>query len=120
MANAANNQPGIKNSWSFMAFAQTHGQPKLTQPRTFVNSQTGEEFTSRSVAFEHPTEMETMPDGSQRHKVCFVGFSRNLGEMSASEIAARKDELNVVEYENGNFGLCQRGSASWEDINIGI
>lgn len=120
MANVANNQPGIKNSWSFMAFAQTHGQPKLTQPRTFVNSQTGEEFTSRSVAFEHPTEMETMPDGSQRHKVCFVGFSRNLGEMSASEIAARKDELNVVEYENGNFGLCQRGSASWEDINIGI
>lgn len=112
--------PGIKNSWSFMAFAQTHGAPKLTQPRTFINSNTGEEFTSRSVAFEHPTEMETLADGTTRHKVCFVGFSRNLGELSASEIAARKDELNVVEYENGNYGLCARGSSAWEDINIGL
>lgn len=118
MANT--NQPGIKNSWSFMAFAKTHGQPKLTQPREFVNSQTGESFTSRSVAFEHPTEMETLPDGTIRHKVTFVGFSRNLGELTAPEIAARKDELNVVEYENGNYGLCTRGSAAWEDINIGL
>ena len=113
---ADNNMPGIKNSWTLMAFAQSHGAPKLTQPREFVNSQTGETFTSRSVAFEHPTEL----DEQGRHKVCFVGFSRNLGELTAAEIAARKDELNVVEYENGNFGLCARGVNSWEDINLGL
>lgn len=118
MANT--NMPGIKNSWSFMAFAGIHGKPKLTQPKEYINSQTGEHFTSRSVAFEHPTEMETMPDGSQRHKVCFVGFTRNLGELSAAEIAARKDELRVVEYNNGNYGLCGQAADAWEDINIGI
>jgi len=121
MANVATeNRPGIVNSWSLMAFAQVHGQPKLTQPREFVNSQTNETFTARSVAFEHPTEMETLADGSTRHKVCFVGFSRNLGELTAEEIAARKDDLNVVQYENGNYGLCAKGQNSWEDINLGL
>lgn len=110
------NLPGIVNSWSLMAFAKSHGAPSLTQPREFVNSQTGETFTARSVAFEHPTEL----DEQGRHKVCFVGFSRNLGELSAAEIAARKDELNVVEFENGNYSLCQRGSNAWEAIELGI
>jgi hypothetical protein len=105
-----------------MAFAQAHGKPMLTQPRTFINGETGEEFTARSVAFEHPTEKETMPDGSVRNKVCFVGFSRKLSEqnLTAQDIAARVGELNVVEYNNGNFGLCEKGSAAWEDINIGL
>lgn len=120
MVDTIQNLPGIVNSWSFMSFARTHGQPKLTQPREYVNRGTGETFTSRSVAFEHPTEMETLADGTTRHKVCFVGFSRNLGELSAEEIAARKDELNVVQYENGNYGLCARGTSSWEDINIDL
>lgn len=116
MATTNPNMPGIVNSWSFMAFAKANGAPKLTQPREFVNSQTGETFTSRSVAFEHPTKL----DEQGRHAVVFVGFSRNLGELSAEEIAARKDELNVVQYENGNYGLCARGSNAWEDINIAI
>ena len=119
MANTAN-QPGIKRSWSFINFAKTHGKPMLTQPRVFVNSQTGETFVARSVAFEHPTETETLADGSVRNKVCFVGFSRNLGELTAAEISAQAADLNVVEYENGNYGLCKRGSSAWEDIDITI
>ena len=114
MANVA--MPGIKNSWTLMAFAQSHGKPSLTQPREFVNSQTGEPFTARSVAFEHPTEK----DEQGRNKVCFVGFSRNLGELSVSEIIANKDSLNVVEFENGNFSLCKRGENAWEAIDLGL
>ena len=110
--------PGIKNSWSFIGFARANGQPKLTKPATYVNSQTGEEFTARSVAFVHPTKMETMPDGTQRHAVCFVGFSRNLGELSASEIASRANELQVVQTNEDKFILCGTGTSSWEDINI--
>lgn len=114
------NMPGIKRSWTFVAFAKSHGKPKLTQPREFINSQTNESFTARSVAFVHPTEMETLPDGSVRNKVCFVGFTKKLGELTAQEIAAQMNDLNVVEYENGNFGLCRRGSSAWEDIEIAI
>lgn len=116
MANTNSNLPGIKNSWSFIEFARMKGKPYVTKPREFVNSQTGETFTSTSVAFEHPTKLT--PDG--KHEVCFVGFSSNLGELSASEVAARKDELNVVQFENGNYSLCERGSNSWDAIDLGI
>ena len=110
--------PGIKNSWSLIAFAKANGAPKLTQPSTFTNSLTGEEFTARSVAFVHPTKMVTMPDGTERHAVCFVGFSRNLGELSAQEIAARANELQVVETNNDKFILCGAGTDNWEDIDL--
>ena len=118
MANT--NMPGIKNSWSLLAFAKAHGKMQVTGERTFVNSETGEEFTSKSCAFVHPTEVETMPDGTQRNKVCFVAFSSNLGELSPSEIAARKDELNVVEFNNGHYSLCARGTSSWQDVDLGL
>ena len=110
------NMPGIKNSWSLLAFARSHGAMSVTQPREFVNSQTGETFTARSCAFEHPTEM----DDQGRHRICFVGFSRNLGELSPAEIAARKDDLNVVELENGNYTLCAKGTNSWEAVDLGL
>lgn len=106
--------PGIKNSWSFIGFAKTHGQPKLTKPATYTNSQTGEEFTARSVAFVHPTEK----DEQGRAAVCFVGFSRNLGELSASEIASRASELQVVQTNEDKYILCGSGTNSWEDINV--
>ena len=114
MQNNAQNQ-GIKNSWSFMEFARTHGRPKLTQPSTHVNSYTGEEFTSRSVAFVHPTEK----DEQGRSKVTFVSFSSKLGELTPAEIAQRADTLQVVELaESGNYTLCGLGEAAWEDIDI--
>ena len=86
---ATTNQPGIVNSWSLLAFAKAHGQMKVTAPMTHVNSETGEEFTATSCAFVHPTEK----DDQGRAAVCFVGFSRNLGELSAKEIASKQDDL---------------------------
>lgn len=108
--------PGIKNSFSLMSFARSHGKMQVTKPATHINSQTGEEFTAKSCAFTHPTEK----DAQGRAKVTFVAFSRNLGELSPAEIAARKDELQVVEYQNGNFCLCAVGQNAWDDVDLGL
>ena len=113
MANT--NMPGIKNSWSLLAFAKSHGAMKVTKPSTYVNSQTGEEFTARSCAFVHPTEK----DDQGRNAVTFVGFSQNLGEISAAEIAKRQNELQVVELENGRYSLCEVGSG-WDEVALNI
>ena len=110
------NLPGIKDSWSLLAFAKSHGKMSVTPPREFTNSSTGEAFTARSCAFTHPTAT----DEQGRPAVCFVAFSRNLGELTPAEIAARKDELNVVQFENGNYCLCAKGASSWEDVDLGL
>lgn len=107
----ANNTENIKNSWSFMAFARMKGRAQLA---TLTNSETNEQF--KAVAFTD----ETNPD-SKTNKV-FVGFSRSLGELSASEISARKNDLQVVEClnEKGDtiYRLCNKGENSWEDIAL--
>lgn len=117
---ANNNMPGIKNSWSLLAFAQSHGRMSVIPPREFTNSQTGEKFSASSCAFTHPTQTETLADGSVRNMVCFVAFSSNLGELTPAEIAARKDDLNVVQFENGNYCLCAKGNSSWQDVDLGF
>lgn len=110
------NLPGIKDSWSLLAFAKTHGRMQVTQPREFTNSSTGEKFTAKSCAFTHPTAT----DEKGRPVVCFVAFSRNLGELTPAEISARRDDLNVVQLENGNYRLCAKGASSWEDVDLGL
>ena len=106
MANNANNNGnnvGIKNSWSLMAFARSHGKMQVGD---FVNKDTGEQF--KSCIFTNPTDQSRL----------FVAFSSNLGEMSAKEIADRKDSLQVVELETGTFKLCNVGSNQWEDVML--
>ena len=94
---------GIKNSWSLMAFAKTHGK---MQVGSFVNGDTGEPF--RSCIF-------TNPEDNSR---CFVAFSSNLGELSPAQIAADKEKLQVVQLESGNYSLCKQGENSWEDVEL--
>jgi len=96
-------QVGIKNSWSLLTFAKAHGKMQLG---SFTNQLTGENF--RSCIFTDPeTEART-----------FVNFSSNMGELSADQIKAQKDDLQVVELESGNFSLCQKGANSWEDVEL--
>lgn len=105
MANTNANQ-GIKNSWSLLTFAKMHGR---MQVGSFTNSDTGEDF--KSCIFTNPT------DNSRT----FVAFSSKLGELTPSEIASRKDDLQVVELENsGNYYLCNVGQNAWDDVNLGI
>ena len=102
MADVAQNV-GIKNSWSLLAFAKSHGKMQVGD---FVNKETGEAF--KSCIF-------TNPEDNSR---CFVAFSSKMGEMTPSQIAAEKDSLQVVELESGNFSLCRQGANAWEDVDL--
>lgn len=112
MANQ-NQNVGIKNSWSLLDFAKSHGKMKVTNEMT--NGRTGEHF--KSCAFVGAGGAVTL-----------VGFSSNLDSINPSadpktismQIAAQKDSLQVVELESGNFKLCKRGTESWEDVDLGL
>lgn len=104
MANEAK-MVGIKNSWSLLAFAKSHGKMQVGE---FANKETGETF--KSCIF-------TNPEDNSR---CFVAFSSKLGEMTPAEIAAKKDDLQVVELESGNYSLCNVGANAWQDVELGF
>lgn len=101
----ANNsqQVGIDNSWSLSEFKNAFGKMKITAP--LVNSNTGETF--KACAFVN-----------NAGNVTLVGFSSNLGELSAEEIKSRKDELQVVKLSSGTYKLCTKGAGTWEDVDI--
>lgn len=94
----------IKDSWSLIAFAKQFG-PKM-QVGEFVNKETGEDF--KSCIF---TNGETRT---------FVAFSSKMGSLSPREIAAKKNELQVVQLESGHYSLCKQGENTWEDVDLGL
>ena len=98
----------IKNSWSLLSFAREFG-PKM-QVGKFVNSESGDKF--KSCIF---TKGDTRT---------FVAFSSKLGVLSPREIAAQKDDLQVVlcETKDGDdmYSLCHQGQDSWEDVDLGL
>ena len=94
----------IKNSWSLIAFAKEFG-PKM-QVGEFVNKETGEDF--KSCIF---TNGETKT---------FVAFSSKMGPLSPREIAAKKNELQVVQLESGHYSLCKQGENTWEEVDLGL
>ena len=104
MANVAQHV-GIKNSWSLLAFAKSHGKMQVGE---FANKETGETF--KSCIF-------TNPEDNSR---CFVAFSSKMGELTPREIVEQKDSLQVVELESGNFSLCKQGANAWEDVELGL
>lgn len=104
MANVAQNV-GIKNSWSLLAFAKSHGKMQVGE---FANKETGETF--KSCIF-------TNPEDNSR---CFVAFSSKMGELTPREIVEQKDSLQVVELESGNYSLCKQGANAWEDVELGL
>lgn len=103
-----------------MAFAKAHGKMKLAE---FTNGETGE--TYKGAAFVNP----------ETNATCFVNFSSKMGELSAAEIIAKKDELQVCELNvapdvakrraaNGrqpeSYCLCMVGQNAWQDVDLGI
>lgn len=95
---------GIKNSMSLIAFARLHGKMQVGE---FKNKETQETFSSCIF---------TNPDGART----FVAFSSKLGVLTPQQIAAQKDELQVVELESGNYSLCKQGANNWQDVDLGI
>ena len=116
---------GIKSGVSLIAFRAGREMAIVNQKN--VNKETGEEFTSHSIAFFKP---ELNPDGSkkldaqgrvipQRDSVEWVAISDKLGQMTASEITAQRDTLQVVTLaESGNLVLCKdnRGGFNGEVV----
>ena len=100
-----NNNQGIINSWSLIAFARAHGKMQVGE---FANKDTGEVF--KSCIFTNPSDQSR----------CFVAFSSKMGELTPREIAAMKDELQVVQLESGNYSLCKQGQNAWEDVDLGL
>ena len=99
----------IRNHWNLIAFAQEHGKMQVGK---FSNGETGEDF--KSCIFT-----KTTADGKQERT--FVHFSSKMGELTAKEIAAAKDDLQVVQLDDtGNYVLCKVGSDAWEDVDLGI
>ena len=96
---------GIKNSWSLISFAKSHGKMQVAP---FTNKETGAEF--HSCVFTNPVD----------NTLTFVAFSSKLGELTPEQIAQQRDELQVVELESGNYKLCQQGSNAWADVDLGI
>lgn len=105
---ANNNGPvmqGIKNSWSLISFAKAHGKMSVGN---CTNSETGEIFKACSFT------------NSKDNSRVFVSFAFKLGELTPQEIAAQKNDLQVVELESGNFKLCKAGNNAWEDVDLGL
>lgn len=97
-------QSNIKNSTSFMSFAKNF---KKVQIANCTNHETGEIF--KALAFTDDSNQLT-----------FVSFSSKLGELTAAQIAAQKDELQIVELESGNLKLCKQGVDTWETVDLGL
>ena len=100
----ATSNVGIKNSWSLISFAKAHGRMKVAP---FVNKETGEAF--KSCAF-------LSSDGG----ITLVAFSSKLGELTPAQIAAQKDDLQVVQLKSGSYKLCRAGHDTWEDVDLGL
>lgn len=96
---------GIKDSWSLIEFAKSHGKMQIGE---FVNQESGEIF--KSCIFTNPNDKTRT----------FVAFSSKLGALTPKEIEERKDELQVVELDSGTFSLCNAGSNAWQDVNLNI
>lgn len=103
-ANTTATSNKIVSSCTLREFRSRYAKMKVAP---FVNSQTGEEF--HSCAFL-----------DKANKVTLVGFSTNLGELSASQIKNRVDSLRVVELSSGKYKLCEGSTAydTWEDVDI--
>lgn len=88
---------------SLVAFAKQFDRIQIGD---FVNKDSGECF--KSVIF------------SKGDNMTFVAFSTNLGALTSRELAAQKDNLQVVQLESGNYRICKQGGNAWEDVDLGL
>ncbi len=95
---------GIVKTWPLLDFARAHGKMQVGE---FANKETGEVF--KSCIF-------TKPDGTRT----FVAFAAKMGELTPQQIAAMKNELQVVQLESGNYSLCKIGNKSWANVDLSI
>lgn len=111
MSTETSNSNKIVDSWSLMAFARGHGRMRIV-PCTVKNveERMGEKYMS--CVFINPNDP---------NDITWVNFSRNLGELTPEEIAARKDDLQVVKLDSGSFSLCKVGAlTNAQEVDLGL
>lgn len=107
---ANNAKSTIVNNFPLITFAKAKG-PRM-QVGEFTNSESGDKF--KSCIF-------TNAEGGRT----FVAFSSNLGVLTPQEIAALKNDLQVVEletegYDEHHYALCKQGQGNWQDVDLGL
>lgn len=111
-------ESNIINEWSFKQFFMENG--KKIQRVPCENSDTHESFFMLAI-------------GIKKEDQKFVGFSKNLGELSNAEINSMKNDLKVVELrvkpevaarrkaakqQVETYKLCRQGESTWEDVEL--
>lgn len=91
----------IEKSWSLVGFAREFGTPKFA---TCKNKETGEDFNC--IAFEN-----------EEGDLTFCHFGYSTQGMSASDIAANKDDLKVGLNSSGKYTLYKQENA-WATIDL--
>ena len=110
MANYNSNNE-ITNSWSLLSFAKAKGK---MQVGTFHSvDEEGNPRTFKSCVFTAPSTTDRT----------FVGFSSKLGELTPSQIAEKKHDLQVVELTDNetlkkHYYLCNKGENAWQDVML--
>ena len=95
--NLSNN---LMKTWGLLEFAREHGKMQVGE---FKDKNTGDVF--KACIF-------TKPDGTRT----FVAFASAMGELTPQQIAAMKDELQVVQLESGSYSLCKVKKDPWADV----
>ena len=93
----------IRHSWPLIDFARIHGRMSVCS----IFGKDGSKF--RTCRF------------SNNDGYFFVAFSKEIGVLSASEIAERRNDLLVVLKESGDYILCSSDEVPNEDpVDLGI
>lgn len=92
-------------SWSLLDFARKCG-PKM-QVRSYINSLTGKPF--KLCIFIDNSSKETS-----------VRFLSQLGELTPSEISARKENLKIGKMSNNKLYLYDKDINEWETVDLGL
>ena len=99
------NKPLFIQTWTLLNFARECG-PKM-QVREYTNNLTGESF--KLCVFIDNYGKETT-----------IRFLSQLGELTPSEISARKNDLKVGRMSNGKYYLYDKNPSEWETIDLGL
>lgn len=93
------------DNWTLMSFAKKWGPEMRTG--TCTNEKTGEKY--KACVF-------IQKDGT----ITYVNFFSRLGELTASEILQRKNELQIGITKEGKYYLHNGNVKAWEDIDLGL
>ena len=83
----------VENIWSFYDFCRTHGRMKRGSFPAEVSSSEEIKYVQRLI----------FPD--TKEGLLFLDFSSQLGELSHEELIEKRNELQVVQFENGRYEL---------------